>query len=79
MAEAKADIKARYLKGESIGSIAKTLDIAKRTVYYHLGVMTAQQRQTHLDNLSVTLHNHVKRIKVKTKSESEQDSLADFV
>ena len=50
MEREKLDIKNRYLAGEVVNDIAKLKGIQLRTIYFHLGVLTPQEKAMHAQN-----------------------------
>lgn len=55
----KREMKTRYLAGEDVPSLAKHYGIAERTVYYHLGDLSPQDKGLHVQN------KELRKIKVK--------------
>lgn len=74
MDEHKSDIRARYLNGESIGSIAKSKGVVRRTIYYHLGKLSLEDQKIHGSKLQIKISNNDTTI----KSKPEEDSMVDF-
>lgn len=50
ISKVKLEIKNRYLAGESILSIAEDMGVVERTIYFHLGELTAQDKGLHAQN-----------------------------
>ncbi len=70
----KLEIKNRYLAGEGIPSIAKSFDVVPRTIYFHLGALTPDEKGLHAKNSSLKKMakskkkgKEVKRAKAKIK------------
>ncbi len=53
VAKLKLEIKNRYLAGESVPSIAREKGVVSRTIYYHLGELTAQEKGMHAQNAAL--------------------------
>lgn len=49
----KDDMKARYLAGEAVLSIARSYEVSDRAIYYHLGVLTADEQALHAKNMKL--------------------------
>lgn len=50
VAQAKQDIKTRYIAGESVPSIAKSYGVSDRNIYYHLGKIQPSEKGLHTQN-----------------------------
>lgn len=51
----KQEIKNRWLAGESVPSIALDCEVSPRDIYYHLGVLTAEDKALHAKNSSLRM------------------------
>ena len=49
----KQTIKNRYLAGEAVPSIARSYDVTERNIYYHLGVLSPDEKGLHIKNSSL--------------------------
>jgi hypothetical protein len=82
---AKQDIKNRYLAGESIPSIAGVYGMTPRNAYYHLGLLSPEDKAYHIKNSSLRKmiekrkETHDKQKSESGTAETTKPSLADFV
>ena len=53
--QAKQEIKNRYIAGESVPSIAGSYNVSPRDIYYHLGILTADEKGLHAKNASLKM------------------------
>jgi hypothetical protein len=77
--QVKLDIKTRYLAGQTIPSIAKVYDVGSRTIYYHLGELSPEEKGLHSKNSylrkQVKLKNVKKEVSLNVKFSQPKQSV----
>lgn len=86
--KAKNDIKTRYLAGEAVPPIARSYGISDRSVYYHLGRITPDEKALHTKNWNLRLiaekqrkeeHGQKAKPSAEGSGQATESSLVDFV
>jgi len=70
----KRDIKTRYLAGESVPSIARDCGVSDRNIYYHLGVITPDEKALHVKNAALRRMAEKKSIRKEEQQHGTEES-----